>query len=91
MQLTVKKARLLSGMTQKEVADILGVHVQTYVKWERNPEEMSVGTAKQFSRIVKIGFEDIFFDKESNLIRQNSILTGTPDYECGEGRHELIK
>lgn len=70
MKLTVKKARLLSGMTQKDVAEVLGVHVHTYMKWEKNPEEMSIGTAKQFARLVEFGLEDIFFDDESNLIRQ---------------------
>ncbi|GIP02057.1 hypothetical protein J28TS4_04640 [Paenibacillus lautus] len=86
MQLTVKKARLLSGMTQKDVAEVLGVHVQTYMKWEKNPEEMSIGTAKQFSRLVKFGFDEIFFDKESNLIRHNSILNRTSEYEYMEGK-----
>lgn len=70
MNLTVKQARLLAGYTQKQIADILGVHVQTYMKWERNPGEMSISTAKQFSKIVGRGFDEIFFDKESNLIRQ---------------------
>lgn len=60
MKLTVKQARLFSGKTQREIAEILGVHVQTYMKWERKPDEMSVGTAKQFSRIVEQDFESIF-------------------------------
>ncbi|MED4122636.1 helix-turn-helix transcriptional regulator [Halalkalibacterium halodurans] len=71
MQLTLKQARLLSDLTQKEVAEMLGVHVHTYMKWERNPEEMSIGTAKQFAKIVNRGIEEIFFDSESNLIRFN--------------------
>lgn len=81
MQLTLKKARLLSGLTQKEVAEILGVHTQTYMKWERSPEEMSVGTAKQFCKIVDISFDEIFFNTESNLIRQNK----TKDETCATG------
>lgn len=72
MKITVKMARLFAGLTQKEIAEILGVHVQTYMKWEKNPEEMSIGTAKQFSRIVGIGVEEIFFDEESNLIRHET-------------------
>ncbi|OKP94782.1 helix-turn-helix transcriptional regulator [Paenibacillus sp. P32E] len=71
MKLTVKQARLFSGKTQQEIADVLSVHVQTYMKWERNPDEMSVGTAKQFARIVEQDFESIFFDVESNLIRHD--------------------
>jgi DNA-binding XRE family transcriptional regulator len=73
VKLTMKQARLLAELTQQEIAEILGVHVQTYMKWEKNPEEMSIGTAKQFSRIVKREFEDIFFDAESNLIRQGHL------------------
>lgn len=73
MKLTLKQARLLADLTQKEVADILGVHVQTYMKWERNPEDMSVGTAKQLSKIFDVGFEEIFFDKESNLNRHKVV------------------
>lgn len=73
MKLTLKQARLLADLTQKEVAEILGVHVQTYMKWERNPEDMSVGTAKQLSKIFNVDFEEIFFDKESNLIRHEKV------------------
>jgi DNA-binding XRE family transcriptional regulator len=72
MKMTLKQARQLAGLTQKDVADMLGVHPHTYMKWERSPEEMSVGTAKQFARIVKQDFEEIFFDIESNLIRQGN-------------------
>lgn len=70
MEITVKKARHLMGLTQKEMAEIMGVHVQTYMKWEKNPDEMTIATAKRFSHIVNIGIDQIFFDRESNLIRQ---------------------
>lgn len=73
MRLTLKQARLISGYKQREMAELLGVHVHTYMKWEQNPEDMSVGTAKQVSRIVEVDFEKIFFDNESNLNRQENI------------------
>jgi len=69
MKFTVKQARLLAGLTQKEVAQMLKMHVQTYMKLEKNPELMSIKTAKEFSRIVGRNFEEIFFDNQSNLIR----------------------
>lgn len=69
MKFTVKQARLLAGLTQKEVAQMLNMHVQTYMKLEKNPELMSIKTAKEFSQIVGRNFEEIFFDNESNLIR----------------------
>lgn len=86
MKFTLKQARLLADLTQKEVAEILGVHIQTYMKWERNPEEMSIGTAKQFSRIVKREFEEIFFDEESNLIRENASSLTDPIVNVFERR-----
>ncbi|MEV2910970.1 helix-turn-helix transcriptional regulator [Paenibacillus larvae] len=70
MKFTLKQARLIAGLTQREIAELLCVRPQTYMKWEKNPEEMDIGTAKQFSQIVNIDFEEIFFDSVSNLIRQ---------------------
>ncbi len=66
-RVTMRRARVLAEMTKKEVAELLGVHPQTYSKWEDDPEEMSISTAKQFCRIVKQEFSDIFFDTESIL------------------------
>ncbi len=74
MKLTIKQARQLAGMTQKDVADLLGVHTHTFMKWERDPEEMSIGTARQFCRIVDRGINEIFFNDESNLIRQEASI-----------------
>jgi DNA-binding XRE family transcriptional regulator len=75
MKITMKQARILADLTQIEIAEILGVHVQTYMKWEKDPEEMSVGTAKQFARIVKREFDEIFFDDESILTRLEPQVT----------------
>jgi len=82
MKLTLKQARLLAGYTQKEVAELLGIHYTTYLRWERNAEDMSVSTAKQVSRILNREFEDIFFDKESNLIRQDELIAAVGSYQC---------
>ncbi|QHT61733.1 helix-turn-helix transcriptional regulator [Paenibacillus lycopersici] len=61
MTLTVKQARQLKGWTQKRVAAELGVHRQTFSKWESNPDEMPVGKAKQFSKLVDRSVDEIFF------------------------------
>lgn len=61
MKLTVKQARLLSGFTQKKVAEKLNVHRDTFAKWESESDLMPVGKAKQFSRIVEKSYDDIFF------------------------------
>lgn len=61
MTVTPKQARKFIDLSQQDVADKLGVHRQTYMKWERNPDEMPVGVAKEFSKIVGRGVDEIFF------------------------------
>lgn len=65
MGISLKQARLLSDLSQKEVAKRLGVHRQTYMKWEHNPDEMPVGKAKDFSVIVGRKVDEIFFNSIS--------------------------
>ena len=67
MALSVKQARLLSDFTQKAVAEELGVHRQTFSKWELNPDEMPVGKAKEFSALVNRNVDEIFFNQQSTL------------------------
>ena len=66
MQITMKQARVGANMTQQQVADELGVHVQTYMRMENNPEDVTIKQGKTFSEIVGVRFEDIFFINNSN-------------------------
>lgn len=66
MRLTMKQARVGAEMTQQQVADSLGVHVQTYQRMENNPEDISIKQGKKFADIVGVNFEDIFFIRSSN-------------------------
>ena len=61
MQLTLKQSRLIKEKTQDEMAQILGVHVQTYRKLEENPENVTIGQAKKISSFLEISYNDIFF------------------------------
>lgn len=61
MQLTLKQSRLIKEKTQDEMAQILGVHVQTYRKLEENPENVTIGQAKKISSFLDISYNDIFF------------------------------
>lgn len=75
MLLTMKKSRLLAEKTQRQMAEEMGVHVHTYLKWEKNPDGMTINKAKEFCKIVGADIEEIFFDRQSNLIRQNERRT----------------
>ena len=66
MRITMKQARVGADMTQQQVADRLGVHVQTYQRMENNPEDISIKQGKNFADIVGVNFEDICFGKHSN-------------------------
>ena len=66
MQITMKQARVGANMTQQQVADKLGVHVQTYQRMEQNPQDVTIKQGKIFSAIVGCNFEDIFFTDNSN-------------------------
>lgn len=66
MQVTMKQARVGADMTQQEVADKLGVHVQTYQRMESHPGDVTIKQGKNFAEIVGLRFDDIFFDTDSN-------------------------
>lgn len=77
MTYTVKQARLLSGKTQQEMADHLGVHVQTYAKLERNPEKMTIERAVKLSQVTGVPSDQIFFG--NTLLKVDYGRTTTAD------------
>lgn len=58
---TVKQHRLLCGMTQEAVSEKLGVHVNTYAAWEKNPEKISIATSKMLATIFNVSVDNIIF------------------------------
>ena len=58
---TIKQHRLLKGMTQEAVSEKLGVHVNTYAAWEKNPEKISIATSKMLATIFNVSVDDIIF------------------------------
>lgn len=68
---TVKQARTLAELTQEEMAEKMGIHVQTYRKIEKNPEVASIKQAEQISSITGLQFNQIFFGVNSTKSRKN--------------------
>ena len=58
---TIADTRQELGLTQQEVADLLGVVRQTYAKMEQHPEDMTIKDARRLSKILGGRFEEIFF------------------------------
>ena len=61
MNLTVKQARQIKEKTQRQMAEMLGLHVDTYRKIERTPNSATIGQAKKISEITGIPYNEIFF------------------------------
>jgi len=64
MSVTVKQARIGIEATQQEIADKMGIHVQTYARLEKHPEGMTIKQAIAFANIVKLSVSDISFASE---------------------------
>lgn len=61
MGLSLKQIRLVREKTQDEMAEKLGVHVQTYRKLEENPDEVTIKQAKIISEFLGVSYDHIFF------------------------------
>lgn len=66
MTLTLKQARIGINATQKDIAHKMGIHPQTYLKFEKNPSCMTIAQAKSFAKITGVTIEQIFFAQNSN-------------------------
>lgn len=58
---SLSAARHNVGLSQSEMADLLGVSLPTYANYERGKTYMRVDTADKFSKIVKIPKQQILF------------------------------
>ena len=63
--LTLKQARNLTGKTQTEMAQAIGVCLATYRKYEENPASMTINHARLFCREVGQPPERISFGLKS--------------------------
>ncbi|MCL1949448.1 MAG: helix-turn-helix domain-containing protein [Turicibacter sp.] len=64
MKFDLEQARKYKKITQKELANLLGVSEATYISWEKNPDNVRVGYAKQIASILGISYDVIFFGNE---------------------------
>lgn len=64
-KISLKAARINAGMSQAELADILGVHRNTIASLEKEPEKMTIKLAKKICEVLDVDIDHIFFN--SNL------------------------
>ena len=55
----IKKLRMASGYTQKELADMLHVTAQAVSRWESGDVEPSIGTISEMAKIFKVTTDEL--------------------------------
>ena len=78
MKGNIQEARKRLGLTQQEVAEILGKPSRTYGAWERGERELNLEDAWEIARIFKCSLDYlsglITYEEEVERQRQNEIL-----------------
>lgn len=69
MKLTLDEWRRARNISQDEMANTCGVHVNTYRKWEENPASIKYDKMLIIVDTLKISLDDIFFASDTT---QNS-------------------
>lgn len=61
MRLTLKEWRRARGISQKEMAELCGVHPNTYRMWEDEPGNIKLAEAMKIADRLGIAVEDLIF------------------------------
>lgn len=62
-KLTLKAARVNAGLTQKELAKLMGKSETTIINWENsNGDAIKLGDFKRLCAILKVNEDIIFFE-----------------------------
>lgn len=61
MSLTLREWRRAKEISQKDMAEMLNIHVGTYQNWEHDPGRVPFGKAVEISRIFGVSLDEIRF------------------------------
>lgn len=67
-RISLEAARVNAGLTQKELAEMLGVSNVTIINWEKGNSEPSVSQLRTISELSGIPMDFIFIPDKSNNI-----------------------
>ena len=59
-------ARKQARYSQQAAAEYLGISRQTYIRMEKNPEDITINEAKSLAELYGVSVEDIFFASDCN-------------------------
>lgn len=58
---SIRQLRLANELTQEKMANLCGVHVNTYINWENNPAKIPVGKALVICKALGVAINDVSF------------------------------
>ena len=62
VKLTLKAARVNAGLTQKQLASLLGISEVTMIKWENSKgKDIKLGEFKKLCKILKVDTNQLIF------------------------------
>lgn len=61
LKITLKAARINASLTQKEVADKLGIDRSRVAKWENNPKSLTVTELRRLLALYNVEYDNILF------------------------------
>ncbi len=70
MQITLRAARVNRGLSQVEVAKIIGKNKDTINRYEKNSSKIPRDTIVKLLDLYGFSHDDIFFGKESDFIEK---------------------
>lgn len=68
-KLTLRKRRRLNDLTQKQVAQALGISVGTYQAWEKCPAKVPVGKLIMVAKVLGCNVNDLKLVGDSKQTR----------------------
>lgn len=68
MKFSIRQARTYSGLTQKDMADALGIDRSTYIKIEKDASRATVKQINDIANVTKIPVEDLFLRSDSTKV-----------------------
>lgn len=60
MKITIFEWRKAKGMTLEEAAAACGVHPNSIVNWEKDPDKITVGNVRKLAGALGLSMDDIF-------------------------------
>jgi len=70
MRITLKACRVNTGMSQKQFADAIGVHLNTVYSWEKGKSEPTLTQLRRISEVSTVPMGSIIVGNDSFTMNQ---------------------